>query len=98
MSAGLVGYPPLALGVNTSPVFRDEETDLKATNAAATVWSFQVSSGYFSAAGTVLVSGRSFTPHDDKDAPSVAVINEQFARGVLKARQPAEALGRHVKL
>jgi predicted permease len=98
MSAGLVGYPPLALGVNTSLVFRDEETDLKATNAAATVWSFQVSPGYFSAAGTVLVSGRSFTPHDDKDAPRVAVINEQFARSVLKVRHPADALGRYFKL
>ena len=98
MSAGLIGYPPLALGVNTSPVFTDEDTDLKAANAAATVWSFQVSSGYFSAAGTRLVSGRSFTSRDDKDAPHVAVINEEFARSILKVRRPADALGRHFKL
>src|SRR5262249_46495449 len=64
----------------------------------ATVWLFQVSSGYFSAAGTVLVSGRSFTSHDDKDAPRVAVVNEEFVRRVLKAERSADALGRNFKL
>jgi predicted permease len=99
VTVGLVGYPPLAMGTNLSPVFIDEETDLKAANAAASVWTYQVSPGYFSAAGTMLVSGRSFTSHDDKGAPRVAVINEQFARTILRARQSiSDALGRHFKL
>ena len=98
-SAALISYPPLAMGTNVSPVFTEEDTDLKAANAAATVWLYQISPDYFRAAGTVLLSGRSFTLHDDKDAPPVAVVNQEFARRIFKARESiGDALGRHFKL
>ena len=41
---------------------------------------YRVSPGYFDAAGTAMLSGRDFTWHDDKNAPRVAVINQEFAR------------------
>src|SRR5262249_47990311 len=98
-SAAWVAYPPLAMGTNVSPVFTEEDIDLKPANAAATVWLYQISPDYFRAAGTVLLSGRSFTPHDDKDALPVAVVNKEFARRIFKAREAiGDALGRHFKL
>jgi predicted permease len=97
-SVGLIGYAPLAMGTNVLPVFTDEQTDMKAANAAATVWFFQISPGYLNAAGTVLLSGRSLTSHDDKAAPRVGVINQEFARRILRARDSADALGKHFKL
>jgi predicted permease len=98
-SVGLINYPPLAMGPNLSPVFKEKETDLTASKAAATPFVFQISPDYFRAAGTVVISGRSFTLHDDKDAPRVAVINQEFARRIFGARETvADALGRHFKL
>ena len=98
-SVGLVSYPPLGMGTNVSPVFTDEQTNLKATNAAATAWLYQISPEYLRAAGTVLLSGRSFTSHDDKDAPRVAMINHEFARRIFKAQDSMTMpLGRHFKL
>ena len=43
---------------------------------------YSVSPDYFQAARTALLSGRAFTWHDDKQAPSVAVVNREFARKV----------------
>ncbi len=36
--------------------------------------------GYFRAAGTRLLAGRSFTEHDNADAPKVVVVSESLAR------------------
>ena len=52
---------------------------------------FNISPEYFRAAGTALLSGRSFTWHDDKNAPRVAVINQEFARKIFGSA--ANALG-----
>jgi predicted permease len=38
------------------------------------------SEGFFEALGIPLLLGRFFTPHDDKDAPHVIIINRQMAR------------------
>jgi hypothetical protein len=43
---------------------------------------FRISSEYFHAAGTALLSGRSFTWRDDQNSPRVAVVNRQFAHKV----------------
>jgi ABC-type antimicrobial peptide transport system permease subunit len=43
---------------------------------------YKVSPGYFQAADTTLVAGRTFTWGDDKNAPKVAVVNREFAREV----------------
>jgi len=52
---------------------------------------FDVSPGYFRAAGARLVAGRSFTWQDDKQAPQVAVINQLLARTLFGSE--ARALG-----
>ena len=96
-SVGLVVPPPLASGGWTeSTVFTDETTDLRPSNAAASVVMSAISPEYFRAAGTTLLTGRTFTWHDDRKAPRVAIINREFARRVL--RSVTNAISRHYKM
>jgi len=81
-SVGLVNPAPLYAGSVSRLVFTDKTADLRPANAAAEVFLYKISPEYFHAAGTVLLSGRSFTWHDDKDAPRVAVVNAEFARKI----------------
>jgi ABC-type antimicrobial peptide transport system permease subunit len=95
-SVGLIDSAPLvAGGYNGSLVFADEVTDFRPSNAAAHPFVFSISPEYFRAAGTTLLSGRTLTRHDDKDAPPVAVVNEFFARQVFGS--PTNAVGRYFK-
>ena len=80
-AVGLVDGPPLTLVGNAdSNVFSDQTSDLRASNAAADATIFRISPEYFRAAGTALLTGRTFTWRDDKTAPTVAVVNREFAR------------------
>ena len=80
-SVAYAGALPLYLGgASDSSVFRDSSTDYRASHAAADADEFDVSPGYFEAAGTALLAGRTFTWHDDPQSPRVAVVNEVFAR------------------
>ena len=95
-SVGLVGYPPLAMDARQTNVFTDTTTDLRPSNAAAHPIEYSISPEYFAAARTTLLSGRTFTWHDDKNAPSVAVINQEFARIIF--RSTSNAVGGYYKL
>ncbi|HET7749986.1 MAG TPA: ABC transporter permease [Terriglobales bacterium] len=96
-SVGLVGeYPPLHMGWDKTGVFTDRTSDFRASNAAAETIRYAISPGYLQAAGTALLSGRSFSWHDDKNAPHVAIINQVFARKIFGS--PARALGGYFKL
>lgn len=78
-----VGYTdrlPLSLGGNDSSVYKDSVTDFRPSNGATDAQQFDVSPGYFKAAGTTLLAGRTFSLHDDSKAPMVAVVNREFAR------------------
>jgi predicted permease len=78
---GMVDWPPLTNGAGrVAMVFREQTTDLKPGNAAATAMILKISPDYFRAAGTALLAGRDFTLHDDHNAPPVAVVNREFAR------------------
>jgi predicted permease len=81
-SVGLVNPAPLYAGSASAVVFTDKTTDLRPANAAAEVFLYKASPEYFHAARTMLLSGRSFIWHDDKDAPRVAVVNAEFARKI----------------
>jgi predicted permease len=92
---GLVDIPPLHLGWAVTPVFTDKTTDLRPWNAVAQAVTYSISPKYFHAAGTVMLAGRNFTLDDDKDAPSVAVVNREFARKIFGS--PNSAVGRYYK-
>ena len=96
-SAGLIDWPPLISGAyGQSAVFSDQSPDLSPSGAAATAFSFRMSPEYFQAAGTALLAGRTFSWHDDKNAPRVAVVNREFATKMFGS--PANALGHFYKL
>jgi predicted permease len=80
--AGYSSRIPLTLGGGDSFVYKDATTDFRPTNMAADAMDFFVSPGYFATAGTTMMTGRDFTWHDAKNAPVVAVVNEEFARKV----------------
>jgi len=79
-SVGLVNPAPLYAGTVSALVFSDKIADLLPADAAAQSYLYIISPEYFRAARTALLSGRTFTWHDDKDAPRVAVVNAAFAR------------------
>ncbi len=79
-TVGLSADIPFGPGLTDTMVFSDKAADLRPKNAAADANQLHISPEYFRAAGTTLLAGRSFTWHDDKDAPRVAVINEEFAK------------------
>lgn len=95
---GLVnGYPPLVYTAATRVnAFRQETSDLRPANAALSPFRFDVSPGYFGAAGTALLAGRSFNWSDDKGAAAVAVVNREFAARMFGSVN--DAIGRSYKL
>jgi ABC-type antimicrobial peptide transport system permease subunit len=96
--AGLVNdYPPLVYTAGAQAnVFKDETADLRLSNVAAMPYRYNISPGYFAAAGTTLLAGRSLTWHDDKNASPVAVVNHEFAGKMFGS--VSNAIGRYYKL
>jgi predicted permease len=95
-AVGLADNPPLVEGWNVSLVFTEETADLRPDNAAATAVRYAVSPEYFEAAGTALQMGRTFSRHDDRNAPRVAVVNREFLRRLF--RSETDATGRFYKM
>jgi predicted permease len=81
---------------NPSNVFTDRTTDLRPSNAAASAFMYHISPEYLHAEGTTLLSGRAFTWHDDKDAPRVAVVNQEFASKIFGSVK--NAIGSYYKM
>jgi predicted permease len=94
-AVGYVNHPPLGLGGGDSYVFTDSTTDYRPTNYAADAMNYNISSGYIAAAGTRLLAGRDLRPNDDGKAPTVALVNRQFAVKVFGSID--KAVGGHFK-
>jgi ABC-type antimicrobial peptide transport system permease subunit len=97
-SAGLVtNYPPLVnLAGRRASAFKKEIGDLRPANATLRPYWYDVSPGYFRAAQTDLLAGRSFSWHDDKNASRVAVVNRDFARKMFGS--VTNAIGQYYKI
>jgi len=97
-AVGLVNtYPPLAYGAGSrAGIFSDETADLRPSNAALMPYAYDVSPGYFEAAGTNMLAGRGFSWNDDSKAPAVAVVNQLFAEKTFGS--VTNAIGRIYKL
>src|SRR5262249_46844450 len=54
----------------------DRAADAARIPSVAGCW---ISADYFRATGTALLNGRSFTEHDNRDAPAVAIVNRSLA-------------------
>lgn len=95
-AVGLADSVPLGDGSNGSNVFRDNTSDLRPSNAAAQPFLFKISPGFLLTAGTSLFAGRTFTWHDDKDSPRVAIVNLEFARKIFGST--SKAIGGYFKM
>jgi predicted permease len=95
---GLVnGFPPLVWASATrANVFNDETRDLRQSNVAIMPYRYEVSPGYFDAASTRLLAGRSFLWHDDKASPPVAIANREFASKMFGS--VTKAIGRYCRM
>jgi predicted permease len=90
-------YPPLVYTAGRREnVFKNEATDLSKPNVADAPYRYDVSPGYFEAAGTTLLAGRSFHWSDNKGAPRVAVVTGEFARKMFGS--VTNAVGKYYKL
>ena len=88
-AVGLVDTLPLSLNWSDMAVFHDNSTDLRISSEAAEAGQLDISPGYLQAAGAVLLAGRAFSWHDDKQAPRVAIVNREFARKVIGSERGA---------
>ena len=96
-----VGYgsgSPLADTVTTS-VYTQQTTDFRPSKVAFVTYYYDVSPGYFAAAGTTLLAGRDVTFSDAPQVPAVAIVNRQFIRSMfhLSEAHINDALGRLFK-
>jgi predicted permease len=96
--AGLVNrYPPLVYAAASRVnIFKEDTSDLRPPNAAAMPYRYEISPGYFHAAGTTLLTGRSFSWHDDINSRPVAMVNREFAGRMFGS--VTNAIGRSFKM
>jgi predicted permease len=94
-AAGYITRPVLSVGAGDSNVFADTTTDFRPTNAIADAMGYNISPGYIQAADTHLLAGRDLAYSDDRNAPTVALVNRTFAVKVFGSVQ--KAIGGHFK-
>jgi len=89
---------PLINSAN-SAVFSQQTTDFRPSNKAFDKYDYEVSSGYFAAAGTPLLAGRELSFSDTPKTPAVAVVNREFARRLFPTDHghSDRAIGRYFK-
>jgi predicted permease len=92
-AAAYANTPPFG-DVSTTPVFTQQTTDFKPLNQVFDAFAFDVSPGYFNAAGTPLLAGRDVSFTDTATTPAVAVVNQEFVRRLFPSGQ---AVGRYFK-
>ncbi len=71
---------PLSINQSDSAIFAPGTTDFGNVNRRFGANYYEVSPTYFTAVGTRMLYGRTFTEHDDQQAPKVAIVNQTFAR------------------
>lgn len=92
-AAGYGNSLPLDINQNGTTVFAEQAVDFRASQGFHVNW-YTVSPAYLGAIGTRLLAGRDFTWHDDAQSPAVAIVNQTFARQILKTADP---VGKHFR-
>ena len=93
-AAATSDYVPFS-GASGWAVYTWDTTQLLLSHAAFDAINYSVSPGYFQVAGTRLLSGRDFTANDKLGSPTVAIVNETFARRLFGT---THAVGKRFKL
>jgi predicted permease len=93
-AAGYANTTPLKGDHSGTDIFSQQTTDFRPSSKAFSAYFFEVSPGYFAAAGTALLEGRDVSFADAPKTPAVAVVNREFARLLFHS---GDAVGRHFK-
>ena len=93
-TAAYANTTPLSGDTSVAPVFTQQSADFRPSNSTFYCYNFDVSPGYFTAAGTPLLAGRDVSFTDTPKTPPVAVVNQEFARRLFHSEQ---AIGRYFK-
>ena len=86
-SAAYADTLPLNIDQSNSTIYPEDQPDLRMAGAM-TSSRYHVSPGFFSTLGIRLRAGRDFQTSDTVAAPRVAVVNETFARRILRTEHP----------
>src|SRR5271157_5792086 len=98
-AAGYSNTTPLTGDNPVPPVYSQQTTDFRPSNAAFNTWEYDVSPGYLAACATPLLAGRDVSFADTAKTPPVAVVNQEFARRLfhLDSAHSENAVGRYFK-
>jgi putative ABC transport system permease protein len=91
-SAGIIG--DLFIGGNSEQIITTEG-DARAVSERLQFRRDEVSNGFFTTLGTLLLRGRFFSAEDGPDSPQVAIVNDAMARRLWPGREP---VGRRFKV
>lgn len=93
-AAGIVNNLPLRLGENNQVVSRTDRPVPRPSERHGAIV-YNISPGYFRAAGTKLVVGRDIDIHDREGAPAVTIVNQALADVLFPKENP---LGRRLRM
>ena len=93
-AAGYANTTPMTGDNSVPPVFSQQTSDFRPSNAAFHTFEYDVSPGYLAACATPLLAGCDVSFSDTATTPTVAVVNQEFA-GVLFHSE--DAVGRYFK-
>ena len=93
-AAGYANTTPLTGDNSVPPVYSQQTTDFRPSNAAFHTFEYDVSPGYLAACATPLLAGRDVSFSDTATTPPVAVVNQEFARRLFHSEN---AVGRYFK-
>lgn len=87
-AAGTINRAPFTGGIRGVPIFAPGATEFRLNNSVLSSYVYQMSPGYFGAAGTRLLSGRDVSWRDTAQTPFVAVVNRTFAQRMWRDAGP----------
>jgi len=93
-AAGYANTTPLSFEQAAMDIFSQQSTDFRPSNKAFYAYFYDVSPGYLTASGTPLLAGRDVSFTDTTKTPAVAIVNQEFARGLFHSEH---AVGRYFK-
>jgi predicted permease len=93
-ATGYANTTPLSGDTSVSAVFSQQSVDFRPSNSAFYAYTYDVSPGYLTAAGTPLLAGRDVSLTDTAKTPAVAIVNQEFARRLFHSEH---AVGRYFK-
>ena len=83
-SAAYSNSVPLSIDQSHTSIYPEGQSDLRASTAPLAI-RYQISPRYFETLGIRMLAGRDFNLHDDAQSPPVAIINQAFARQILRS-------------